>query len=76
MTLARILDAERQRQSLTVNELARRADASLGRVHGVLTGKTPDPRFATVRAILKGLGRSLTWLDRQLGAVHNSAADR
>jgi transcriptional regulator with XRE-family HTH domain len=68
VTLARIFTAERERQGITVNELARRSGHSLGRVHGVLTGKTPDPRFATVRAILKGLGRSLTWLDRQLGA--------
>lgn len=66
MTLASILDAERQRQDLTVNELARRSGHSLGRVHGVLTGATPDPRFATVRAILAGLGKSLTWLDRQM----------
>ncbi len=66
MTLARILDAERVRQSLSLNELARRADQSPGRVHGVLTGGTVNPSFGTVRAILAGLGKSLTWLDKQL----------
>lgn len=66
MTLATILDAERERQSLSLNELARRANQSPGRVHAVLSGETENPSFGTVRAILDGLGKSLTWLDRQL----------
>lgn len=68
MTLAHILDAERSRQSLSLNELARRANQSPGRVHAVLSGQTADPQLGTVRAILAGMGRSLTWLDKQLRA--------
>jgi transcriptional regulator with XRE-family HTH domain len=66
MTLASILSAERERQGLSVNELARRANQSPGRVHAVLTGETENPSFGTVRAILAGLGKSLSWLDKQL----------
>ena len=65
-SLAAALDAERARQSLSLNELARRSDQSPGRVHSVLSGQTVNPSFGTVRAILSGLGKSLAWLDRQL----------
>lgn len=61
-----VLEAERERQGLSVNELARRSNQSPGRVHAVLTGETENPSFGTVRAILEGLGKSLTWLDRQM----------
>lgn len=66
VTLAEVLDTERKRQMLSVNAVARFAEQSVGRVHSVLTGKTPNPSFGTVTAILSGLGRSLTWLDKQL----------
>ena len=65
-TLAAALDAERERQGLSLNELARRANQSPGRVHAVLSGGTTNPGIVTVRAILAGLGKSLAWLDRQL----------
>jgi transcriptional regulator with XRE-family HTH domain len=66
MTLAEVLETERQRQTLSVNALARAAQQSPGRVHAVLSGETANPRLDTLVAILTGLGRSLTWLDRQL----------
>lgn len=68
MTLAEILDAERQVRGLSLNELARRAGMSPGRTHAILAGDTPNPGIHTTRAILAALGRSLTWLDRQLKA--------
>lgn len=64
-TLAHVLDAERTRQGISLNELARRANQSPGRIFRVLNGDTPNPSIGTVRAILAGLGRSLTWLDRE-----------
>ena len=69
MTLAEILEAERRRQGLSLNALARAAAQSPGRVHAILTGETERPRFDTVVAILAGLGKSLTWLDKQLNAT-------
>jgi transcriptional regulator with XRE-family HTH domain len=66
MTLTGVLEAERVRQGQSLNGLAKAAGQSPGRVHSVLSGQTANPSFDTVRAILAGLGRSLTWLDRQL----------
>lgn len=66
MTIAQILDAERRRQDLTVYRLAKAAGMSPGRMTAILDGTTPNPGILTVRAILAGLGRSLTWLDKQL----------
>lgn len=68
MTLAGALDAERQRQELSVNALAGKAGLSPGRVHGILTGDTPNPGILTVQAITRALGKSLGWLERQTKA--------
>ena len=64
--LAAILDAERQRQGLTLSHLAKSAGMSAGQLQRVLRAETVNPGLFTVRDILKGLGKSLTWLDRQL----------
>lgn len=65
MTLARALDAERESQGLSVNALARKASISPGRVHGILTGDTPNPGILTVAAICRALGKSLGWLGKE-----------
>lgn len=66
MTLAQALNAERQRQNLSVNALAGKAGLSAGRVHGILHGNTPNPGILTVLAITRALGKSLGWLEKQL----------
>lgn len=66
MTVAQALTAELARQGISLNELARRADVSPSRVHSILAGTTPNPGILTVAAVLAALGKSLTWLDRQL----------
>jgi transcriptional regulator with XRE-family HTH domain len=48
-----------------VNELAKRAGMSAGRVHGILTGATPNPGVLTVQKVLAALGKSLAWLERK-----------
>lgn len=63
--LAAILDAERERQGVTIMDLAQRAKVPLGSVHGILKGNTPNPGILTVLAILDALGKSLAWLDRE-----------
>lgn len=65
-TLAETLDAERQAQALSLNELARRAALSPGRVHAILTGGTPNPGILTVLRVLAALGRDLRWLHGRL----------
>lgn len=66
MTLATVLDSERERQGITVYRLAIRAGMSTSRIHGIFTGDTPNPGILTVVAILTALGKSLSWLDREL----------
>ncbi|HET6575434.1 MAG TPA: helix-turn-helix transcriptional regulator [Fimbriiglobus sp.] len=64
--LAAALDAERTANDLSLNELARLANLSPGRVHAILSGATPNPGVLTVRAICLALGRDLAWLGRRL----------
>ncbi|MFO0798984.1 MAG: helix-turn-helix transcriptional regulator [Gemmataceae bacterium] len=64
-TLARVLTAEVSRQGISHRELARRAGEVQQTVSRLLGGQT-DPKYTTLRAVLDGLGKSLTWLDRQL----------
>lgn len=71
MTLAQALDAERQKQALSVNALAAAAGMSPGRVHAILSPDpspkgNPNPGLLTVQALLAALGKSLSWLDREL----------
>lgn len=68
MTLAAALEAERERQGVSVNALAGKAGLSPGRVHGILTGDTPNPGILTVQAITRALGKSLGWLEKQMRA--------
>jgi len=63
--IASVLRAEMEKQGLGFNELARRAELRPSVIHAVLTGETPNPGVLTVIAILKALGKSLTWLDRE-----------
>lgn len=65
MTLAEVLDAERQRLGLSVNELAKRAGMRPASVHDITTGKTQNPGICTVEKVLAVLGRNLAWLERQ-----------
>ena len=64
-SLPAVIIAEAMTQGLTVAELARRSGLSHSTVDTALAS---DPRFGTVRKLLKGLGRDLRWLHRQLEA--------
>lgn len=66
MTLSEALSAERVRQGVSVNDLAKRADVPYSRAHGVLSGKTPNPGILTVTKIVAALGKSLAWLETEL----------
>lgn len=68
MAIAAILAAELARQGISLNELARRADLSPGRVHAILTGVTPNPGILTTITILAALGKTLRWLGAKLEA--------
>lgn len=63
--LARVLGAEAARQGLSHRELARRSGELQTTISRVLANDR-EPRWTTVLGILAGLGKSLTWLDRQL----------
>ncbi len=65
MTIALVLDAERERRGFTLAKLAEASGVPLGSVHSILRGKTPNPGILTVVAILDALGKSLSWLDRE-----------
>lgn len=65
MNIAMALDAERERQELSVNGLAARSGQSPGRVHSILSGQTTNPGILTVLDITRALGKSLGWLERQ-----------
>jgi transcriptional regulator with XRE-family HTH domain len=74
MTIAQSLDAERQRQALSVYALAKAAGMSPGRITAILSDEpspkgNPNPGILTVLAVLAALGKSLSWLDRQLRAT-------
>lgn len=66
MTLAEILAAELARSGVSLNELARNAEQSPGRVHAILSGETKSPGILTVKAIVDAMGRTLAWLDREM----------
>lgn len=66
MTIAAILTAELERQAISLNELARRADLSPGRIHAILSGETPNPGILTVLTILAALGKTLRWLGEKV----------
>ena len=66
MTISEALSAEQKRQGVSVYELAKRSEMSAGRVHGILTGATPNPGVLTVGRLLAAMGKSLAWLERQL----------
>lgn len=63
-SLPAVLLAEAIAQGLTVAEMARRSGLSHSTVDTALTS---DPRFSTVLKLLRGLGKDLRWLARQLG---------
>lgn len=64
--IAKVLNVERQHREVSVNRLARLSNLSPGRVHAILTGKTPNPGILTVLAMTKSLGKSLGWLEREM----------
>ena len=65
--LAAVLRAECVRQGLTHAELGTRSGLPQPTVSRVLGGAR-SPAWDTLAALLGGLGRSLSWLDRQLRA--------
>lgn len=66
MTLTDVLAAELAAQSLSVNAWAKRSGVHVGTAQFTLAGA--DPKLATLRKLLAGLGRDLAWLHRQLEA--------
>lgn len=66
MTVVQALTAEIERQNLSLNELSVKAEVAYSRMHDIVHGKTLNPGFLTVHKILIALGKSLTWLDREL----------
>lgn len=65
-TIAEALTAERERQGLSLYKLAKDAGTSPSRVKSILDGKTPNPGLLTVAAVLKAMGKSLAWLEREM----------
>lgn len=65
MTISEALSAERERQGMSVYELAKRSGMSAGRAHAILDGTTGNPGVLTLAKLLAALGKTLTWLDRQ-----------
>ena len=65
MTISEALSAERERQGISVYELAKRSGMSAGRAHAILDGTTSNPGILTVMKLLAALGKSLAWLERQ-----------
>ena len=66
MTLSQALTAERERQGLSLYKLAQDSGMSAGRVKSILDGDTPNPGILTVIALLAAMGKSLSWLEKQL----------
>ncbi len=67
MTIAEALTGERERQGLSLYKLAQDAGTSASRVKSILDGQTPNPGLLTVAAILRAMGKSLAWLEKQTG---------
>ncbi len=65
MTISEALTAEQQRQGVSIYELAKRSGMSVGRVHGILTGTTPNPGVLTAAKLLTAMGKNLAWLEKQ-----------
>lgn len=66
MTISEALTAERERQVLSLYKLAQDSGMSAGRVKSILDGDTPNPGILTVIALLAAMGKSLSWLEKQL----------
>lgn len=66
-TIAEAMTAERERQGISLYKLAKDAGTSASRVKSILDGKTPNPGVLTVAAILRAMGKSLAWLEKQTG---------
>lgn len=69
--LSTILRTDAEARSLTQTQIAESAAARghairQSHVQAVLSGTTADPRLSTLTAILSGMGRSLSWLDRRI----------
>ena len=65
MTIAEALTAERERQGLSLYQIARDAGTSAARVKSIMDGATPNPGILTVQAVLTAMGKSLAWLEKQ-----------
>jgi len=66
MTISQALTAERERQGLSLYKLAQDSGMSAGRVKSIFDGDTPNPGILTVIALLAAMGKSLSWLEKQL----------
>ncbi len=66
MTIAEVLAAELARSGVSLNELAREAKQSTGRVHAILSGETKNSGILTVKSIVEAMGKTLAWLDREM----------
>jgi hypothetical protein len=66
VTLSTILNAERIRQGLTVYRLSLLTGIAQPPLTRFLADASDRCEFGTVVKVLDGLGKSLTWLDRQM----------
>lgn len=63
-----ILRSEMERQNLTYAKLCELSGLSISTIADTIRGHAA-PRINTVVALLKGLGKSLTWLEREMKAA-------
>ncbi len=59
----KLLNEERKKQKLTVNELAEKANLPKSTIEKILFGIVKNPRLDTVQAIERALG--LSWTDEE-----------
>jgi len=55
-------------QNLTADELARRADVKYSALKNIWQGRTPDPRYMTIRNIARALGVPVEALEDKAAA--------
>ena len=70
-----ILKAEMDRQDITYAELSTVSGVTISTLNNITLGQT-RPRIDNLLAILKGLGKDLTWLDQEMRAAFGETVQR
>ena len=63
------LRSERERQGLSLADMAERTGIDRATISKLETGKIPNPTIGTLRTYAKALGRKLAWTLQQAGDV-------